>query len=168
MKRTIPMKKKMRFNTEENTAAVLHAYCDEPEKPTIQMLATRFAVSFPTIQRILSRHLSEEEYRAQKHARVSTAKSRSNHPNWGKTGSQHPNWKGGTPDARGRIMQQIGGRKHVASRVVFAEALGIHPRDLPQHVHTFRLDGDQRNNNLDNLALVTPAAHRQLLALIRG
>lgn len=148
-----------------NIAMVVEAYRSPTEKPTMDALAKRFGATYQSIQHIISTSLSPEEFRLEKFLRRSRAKSGKNHPLFGKTGPAHPNWKGDVSDNKGRTTRKVGNRRYFTARVVMAEALGMHPKDLPLTLQVHHIDGNPLNNDIDNLALVSSKAHGTLHGL---
>jgi hypothetical protein len=157
-----------RFLTEENISAVLKAYQEPGEKPTLEALAKRFNTTYHNVQFIAKTYLSPEEYRLEKGLRSSRAKMGEKHPHYGKHGSLHPNWKGDVSDNKGRTTRKVGDKRYFTARVVFAEALGVHPKDLPLTLQVHHIDENPLNNDINNLALVTSTAHGKLHGLEAG
>jgi hypothetical protein len=74
--------------------------------------------------------------------------------------SQHHNWKGAVDDGYGYLTLLKDGKRQFVHRIVMAEALGM--KELPEMFDVHHIDGNTKNNLLDNLALVTPSGHQKL------
>lgn len=145
----------------QNVQQVLEQYKAD-DKPTVPDLAARLGTTFHNVQHILKTHLSAEEYAAEKALRYSRSKAGLKNPMSDKSGSLHPNFIGDIEDGHGYLMRKVEGRYEQVHRIVMAEAIGLVPPLLPRSLHVHHIDGDKKNNVLDNLALVTPAGHRTL------
>lgn len=144
----------------ENVQLVVTAYKAE-DKPTLAEIATRLCTPYHNISYILKTHLPPEEYKAEKALRYSRSKLDSLNPMRGKSGSRHHNYKGSVSDHKGYLTEPDGkGGRVFQHRLVMQEALGV--PELPEGWQVHHIDGDQLNNALDNLALVTPAGHGEL------
>lgn len=143
----------------QNIQAVIAAYKAE-DKPTLQEIAVRLSTVYHNISHILKVHLPPEEYKAEKALRYSRSKTLQN-PMRGKSGSLHHNYKGSVPDHKGYLTEPDGnGGRIFQHRLVMQQALGL--PSLPESWHVHHIDGNPLNNDLDNLALVTPTAHKEL------
>jgi len=81
-------------------------------------------------------------------------------PMTGKTREQHHNWVGECDDGYGYLTCLHLGQRMFVHRVVMAEALGL--SSLPEELDVHHIDGNKKNNVLDNLALVTRLGHRAI------
>jgi hypothetical protein len=78
----------------------------------------------------------------------------------GKVQEEHPRWLGECEDGHGYLTTLYNGKREFVHRVVMMEALGV--PSLPRNLVVHHIDGDPKNNTLDNLALVTRAGHKQI------
>lgn len=86
----------------------------------------------------------------------------------GKTGKKHHNYKGRVEDGRGYYMvlkpdwyTGRKGSKHVFEHsVIMCEALGL--TEIPEGFVVHHIDGDTKNNDIDNLSLMTISGHGKL------
>jgi len=81
-------------------------------------------------------------------------------PMFGKTQEKHHNWIGQVDDGYGYLTCLKDGKRQFVHRIVMAEALGL--KELPPNLDVHHIDGDTKNNKLDNLALVTRAGHQKI------
>lgn len=150
-----------RFITPANVRKIVAAYCAD-DKPTLEQLATTFKTTYHTVQYIVKNNLSARRYTTEKQLRYSRSKLGSNSPMWGKSGPLHHNWIGDVDDGYGYKTRKVGRARYFVHRIVMAEALGIHPSQLPATLMIHHIDGNPLNNSLDNLALVTNVGHQEL------
>lgn len=145
---------------QENIDAVLQEYLSE-ERPTVYQVADTLQTSYHNIVKVLQEQLSPEKRRAEKALRLSRGKIGSLNPMSGRSGSLHPNYIGGAEDHKGYLTEPDGkGGRVFQHRLVMAKALGLDT--LPVHMDVHHIDGNTRNNTLDNLALVTRKGHSAL------
>ena len=144
-----------------NTAAAL--YRDVSRLLTVTSIAEELKTTHQTVGVALKRALSPEEYRALKAVRYSASKTGEKNPMLGKTGDQHPNWQGECEDGRGYLTCLHNGQRVFVHRKVMMEALGL--SELPPSWVVHHIDGNPKNNTLDNLALATKAGHNAIHAL---
>ena len=142
-----------------------------PEKPTAKEVAAALSISFHTVQEMLRLGIRGERFKEEKALRYSRSKTGSKNPMQGKAGIQHPNYKGRLfCDPHGYVLvlkpDWYTGRqmsKHIYEhQVVMARMLGL--TEVPENMVVHHIDEDRTNNSSDNLALVTPEAHRLLHA----
>jgi hypothetical protein len=133
-----------------------------PESPYIKTLATKFRVSVHTVREALHQELGEERMREEHAKRLRYTKTGAKNPMFGKVGLSHHNYVGDCEDGRGYLTTRVGDKRFFVHRVVFAELLGLHPSMLPESLHIHHIDGDAKNNDPGNLALVTAAGHRRI------
>jgi hypothetical protein len=112
---------------------------------------------------IVREHLPQDRYELEKQLRYSRSKMGANNPMLGKSGSQHHNYIGDCEDQKGYLTRVVNGKRIFAHHAVMMEALGL-PR-IPKGLHIHHINGDTRDNRLDNLALVTHKAHGALHGL---
>lgn len=148
-------------NDPANVEAVLIAYKAD-DKPTVKDLAQRLETTAHNVQHIVRAHLSPEEFQAEKALRYSRSKTGTKNPMRGKSGSLHHNFVGEIEDGHGYLMRKVSGRYEQSHRIVMAELLGFDPPVLPRTVDVHHIDGNKRNNDPDNLAVVTNVGHRTL------
>lgn len=141
---------------------VLWEYLESPDKPIIKEVATRTGATFHTVAAILHLHVPEDVFKAQAALRYSRALLRTPHYMLGRTGEKHHNWKGLCSDNKGHWTQKFEGVRYFIHRIVFAQALGMHPSQLDPKWTVHHIDGDTANNNIDNLALCTRSGHGKL------
>ena len=79
---------------------------------------------------------------------------------FGKSGPLHHNWIGLVDDGYGYLTCLKDGKRQFVHRIVMAEALGV--QELPEVLDIHHIDGNPKNNSMDNLALVTHKGHRQI------
>jgi hypothetical protein len=133
-----------------------------PDSPYIKTLARRFRVSVHTVREALHQELGPEKMREEHAKRLRYTKTGTRNPMYGKVGEQHHNYIGECEDGRGYLTTKLGDKRFFVHRVVFAELLGIHPSKLPETLHVHHIDGDAKNNDPNNLALVTSGGHRRI------
>jgi hypothetical protein len=151
----------------ENQQRVLSLYCDDPSKPTLNEIALRLGTRYANVQRIVSR-LSKDEMHAQKVLRYSRSKQGDANPMRHKSGPLHHNYKGEVADGYGYLQEKIGERYVFTHRLVMERSLGMEPGSLAPEWAVHHVDGDKHNNDLNNLALLSSAAHSRLHALLSG
>jgi len=101
------------------------------------------------------------EFKALSAIRYSHSKEAEKNPMFGKIGEQHHNWVGLVDDGHGYLTCIKDGKRQFVHRVVMAEALGL--AELPNTFDVHHIDENQKkNNDLDNLALVTKAGHKKI------
>lgn len=147
---------------QRNIEAALKMY-RSLECPTLQMIAKSLGATVNNVQAVCKNNLPEAEYKALSALRYRASKQAEKNPMYGKIGDRHHNWIGLVEDGHGYLtcLQRKNGvslRKFV-HRIVMGEALGI-ALDESWVVH--HIDGDPKNNKLDNLALVTRRGHRNI------
>lgn len=152
---------KLQLADKELCQALVDAYLS-PEAPYIKTLAQRFRVSVHTVREALHQELDETTMRQEHAKRLRYTKTGTKNPMYGKRAEQCPNHVGHCEDGRGYLTQRVGDKRYFVHRKVFAELLGIHPSELPETLHVHHIDGDAKNNDPNNLALVTPGGHRRI------
>jgi hypothetical protein len=145
-------------------AKVLREYLEAEDKPTIEVVATRTGITYQTISRIVRDFVPADRQRLEKILRYSKSKMGDKNPMLGKTGESHHNWKGECSDQKGYLTQIVDGERYFVHRIVMAEMLNIHVKDLPPKLDVHHIDSNPLNNSPDNLCLLNPAAHAELHA----
>ncbi len=150
----------------ESIQHVLDVYLSDG-KPTMQGVADQLSTTEQNVRFVVNNHLSAEMARAEKALRYSRSKLGAANPMQGKTGEDHHNWIGKCEDGRGYLTQKVGEKRYFVHRVVMAEMLEIPVSTLPPNLVVHHLDEDPKNNDPDNLSLMTRAAHARLHMLER-
>lgn len=127
---------------------------------TIEQVASRLNTTFHTVGFILRTRLPLAERKALAALRYSASKEGSKNPMTGKTGEAHHNWLGIVKDGYGYVTCIKDGKRQFVHRIVMAEALGL--QELPEIFDVHHIDKNTENNELDNLALVTPVGHKTI------
>jgi hypothetical protein len=141
--------------------AVVAAYMHS-SKPTVAELAEQFQTTMHNVQWALKKTLPSNVYIEEKRLRYSRSKMGANNPMLAKYGALHHGFKGDVMTKDGYLQRKVGRRYELVHRLLIAQALGL--RHLPKEWEVHHIDGVKTNNDLDNLALVTPAGHRRLHA----
>uniref|UniRef100_UPI0038F6D96B HNH endonuclease n=1 Tax=Salibaculum sp. TaxID=2855480 RepID=UPI0038F6D96B len=152
---------KLQLADKELCQALVAGYLS-PEAPYIKTLAQRFRVSVHTVREALHQELGQETMRQEHAKRLRYTKTGSKNPMFGKRSEECPNYVGHCEDGRGYLTKKIGDKRYFVHRTVFAELLGLHPSQLPVSLHVHHIDGDSKNNDPNNLALVTAGGHRRI------
>jgi hypothetical protein len=144
----------------ENIEAVLAEYLSE-QRPTVYKVADTLGTNHQNVMQVLKEQLPLEKRKAEKALRLSRGKVGHLNPMQGRSGFLHPNYIGSVEDRKGYLTEPDGrGKRVFQHRLVMAQVLGL--ETLPPHLDVHHIDGDTRNNNLDNLALVTKKGHAAL------
>lgn len=143
----------------ENRVAVLSRYRSR-DCPTIEAIAKELKTTFHNVGYVIQTYMLESEKKALAKVRYSASKTGPKNPMQGKTGETHHNWKGECPDGYGYMTLLQGDERRFVHRIVMAQALGL--AELPEIFDVHHIDEDTSNNDLDNLALVTRAAHKAI------
>jgi hypothetical protein len=104
--------------------------------------------------------MPEAERSALKKLRWSASKTGDKNPMTKRTGRSHPAWKGECDDGYGYKTILHKGKRQFVHRLVMAKALGLEL--LPRKFEVHHVDNNPKNNEIDNLALVTKKAHRAI------
>jgi hypothetical protein len=127
---------------------------------TIEAIARQLDTTTHNVQHVLKFCMPAAERRALAKLRYSASKTGSKNPMTGKTGEQHHNWQGECEDGYGYLTCLHNGKRQLVHRIVMAEALSL--QELPESLDVHHIDGNTKNNDLDNLALVTKAGHKRI------
>lgn len=150
------------ITNKENQAKVLSLY-RSPELFRMIDIAKQLGTTEHNIQGTIRLCLPEAERKALAALRYSVSKEGSKNPMFGKSGEEHHNWIGECEDGRGYLTCLWEGKRHFVHRVVMMEFLGI--KELPPKTDVHHIDGDPKNNSIDNLALVTTKGHQAIHCL---
>lgn len=132
---------------------------------TMQGVADHTGVSLKNTRRILQTYLHPLELEDIKRKNYSRSKQGDKNPMLGK----HPvNYKGECADGKGYLTiykpswytGRKGSERVFKHSVVMCEQLGL--TEIPSGFVVHHIDGDKTNNNPNNLALMTMAAHARL------
>ena len=82
-----------------------------------------------------------------------------------KTGTKGRNWKGGMTWQRDREVVMINGKYRLKYRVIMEKILG-RPLSRVEFVH--HIDGNPKNNHVDNLMVMTLSEHQRLHAKMQS
>jgi hypothetical protein len=133
-----------------------------PDKPLAYEIAEKLGICTNVVLAAIKETLSPKQFKEEKALRYRRDKLGKLNPLSGKNGTLHPNWKGDCSDGKGYLTRIVDGERYLAHRIVMAEMIGIHVKDLPMKLDVHHIDEDGMNNEPENLALVTRTAHRQL------
>lgn len=134
----------------------------QPELHSAEYIAEQLKVTYHTVTHILKHNLSDEEFTVLKRLRYSRTKMGDLNPMKGKTGEKHHLWKGDCDDQHGYLTRVFEGKRYFVHRIVFAQALGLHPNQLPPSLDIHHIDENPLNNELDNLTLCTRQGHKRI------
>lgn len=126
------------------------------------------------VQQILDDNFSEEYRNRRKSSLYSLSKLGDKNPMKSRTGEAHPNYKGFVDDGNGYLMVKkpewytgrAGSDYVFYHSVVMCEYLGL--TELPRGFVIHHIDGDKRNNDISNLALVSLSGHGKIHSLYRN
>ena len=127
------------------------------------------------VQKVLDDHFSQEFQDARKSKIYRMSKLGDKNPMYGLRGEQTSNYIGGVvEDGKGYLMVKKPdwwtSRKKsdyvFQHHVVIAEALGIN--EIPRGFAVHHIDGNKKNNDLSNLALVQAGAHSKWHAMLKN
>ncbi len=148
-------------SNEQNQQAVLKLYRETSK--TMKEIAAEVSTTLHNIGAVLEQHVPAQERKRLAAVRYHLSKVGTKNPMKGKTREQHPNWMGAVDDGYGYLTILHEGKRQFVHRIVMAQALGL--SELPQDLAVHHIDGDPKNNALDNLALVTKRGHRMIHTL---
>ena len=169
-------KSKINSNKVEISEETVSQICQMYMNTDIRMedLCKEFKLKNYVVQSILNENFTQE-YRDKRKSRIyRKSKLGKNNPMYNKCGELHPNYKGIVEDGNGYYIvlkpDWYTGRKnskHVFYHsVVFCEHIGI--KEIPKGYVVHHIDGDKKNNNIDNLALMTISGHAKLHTIMRN
>jgi hypothetical protein len=127
-----------------------------------------YHLKYDRVRDFLIKKYSQEVFDKRKTRLYSISKTGEKNPMLGICGDEHPKYKGLVEDGNGYYMclkpdwyTGRKGSKHVFYHsVVMCEYLGI--TEIPKGFVIHHIDGDKKNNEITNLALLTNAAHIKL------
>lgn len=130
---------------------------------TMKEIAVEMQTTLHNVGAVLDQHIPPQERKRLAAVRYHLSKVGSKNPMKGKTREQHPNWLGAVDDGYGYLTILHEGKRQFVHRIVMAQALGL--AELPEALAVHHIDGNPKNNDLDNLALVTKRGHRMIHTL---
>ena len=142
-----------------NRTAVVQAFIGA-DKPTTMEVARRLNTTPQNVRACLKMELSSERLKAESSLRYSRSKMDTQNPMKGKFGSLHHNYKGVCENSDGYLTIKLEGRYVLLHRLIVAQALGL--TKLPSGMDVHHINGDKRDNDLDNLAIVTKSGHAKI------
>ena len=146
----------------------------ETTEITLQEIADKVGSKLHQVWKLIASEYSVEFRAARKTNCYRNSKLGNKNPMAGKVGENHHGFVGDVSDGKGYMMrlkpEWYTGRKgckHVfVHHVVMCEALGL--TEIPRGWCVHHIDGDKVNNNPNNLAFLTIAAHTRLHQLERA
>lgn len=140
----------------------------------LQSIRTEVGIRYDRMLSVISENFSEEYCNQRKSKLYRLSKLGKKNPTYGKAGKNHPNYKGIVNDGNGYLMclkpewyTGRSGSKHVfVHSVVVCENLGL--TEIPHGYVVHHIDGNKKNNSIDNLALMTISAHGKIHAIERN
>ena len=144
-----------------NTDAPLATICSEAK------------VEYWQMQQVLKANFSEKQYNDRKSRLYRKSKLGDRNPMTGKVGQEHPRYVGVVEDGNGYLMVNRPdwytgrrGKQYVFQHtIVLCQLLGI--TELPAGFVVHHIDLDKKNNDSNNLALMTDGAHKRLHAKLK-
>lgn len=161
-------------------------YSEIPEETTIQIhnlyvntdtslheIAKMLHIKYDRLVNYVIEKYSQEFFDDRKHRLYQKSKLGEKNPMLGKTKEQHPNYVGLVEDGNGYFMclkpdwytGRKGSRHVFYHSVVMCEALGL--TEIPKGFVVHHIDGNKKNNDISNLALLSSSAHSRLHAIER-
>ena len=140
----------------------------EHTETRLQDICKEANLEYWEMQEILNDHYSKEFQQKRKSHLYSLSKQVDKNPMLGKTKELHHNYKGEVGDGKGYLQclkpdwyTGRKGSKHVfVHTVVMCEYLGL--TELPKGWVVHHINGNKRDNDINNLALLTNSAHTKL------
>lgn len=141
---------------------------------TIEEIAEEAGVNFSWLHTRLTRKYSKEYRQQRKVQNYKQSKLGDKNPMYGKFGDSHHNFVGDVSDGKGYLMRvkpswYTGrkGSKHVfVHHLVICEALGL--TEVPSGFCVHHIDHNPKNNDVNNLTLLSVEAHNRLHQLERA
>lgn len=136
----------------------------------LQDICRQVKLSDFEVKMVLRKYYTEEQVKERKSRMYRKSKVGEKNPMKLRTGSNHPNYLG-TPDVsdgNGYLMRvkpewykgRVGSHHVFTHTLVMCEALGLD--HLPEGFVVHHIDGNRRNNNLNNLSLMISGAHSRI------
>jgi hypothetical protein len=145
----------------ENQAKATKLYRETSK--TMQEIAAELQTTLHNVGAVLDQYIPPQERQRLASVRYHLSKVGSKNPMKGKTREQHHNWLGAVDDGYGYLTILHEGKRQFVHRIVMAQALGL--PELPEALAVHHVDGNPKNNDPDNLALVTKRGHRMIHTL---
>ena len=154
----MPMVSKSQMRDTKLVKQVAQAY--QTSLATVEGIARRYGVNSVTAREMIRTQVSDDQFRLLKRARYARSKLGRKNPMYGKFRRiqelKH------CSDHKGYVTRLFGRKRYFVHHIVVAEALGLHPDNLPGWVVVHHVDGDPRNNDLSNLVITTAAGHARI------
>ena len=125
-------------------------------------------MKYDRIMEVLRENFTEEYMNERKRKMYADSKTGEKNPMHGKCRENHPQYKGEVSDGKGYLMclkpdwytGRVGSKHVFVHSVVICEALGL--TEIPNGYVVHHIDGNKRNNDISNLALMTVSGHGKL------
>jgi hypothetical protein len=140
----------------------------EDTDTTIANIARQMKCRTTKIMEFIRKTYGEEYYQQRRSKLYRRSKLGSKNPMLGKYGEKHPNYRGLVEDGHGYYMilkpdwytGRRGSKYVFAHSVVMCEYLGL--TEVPSGFVIHHINGDRKDNNINNLALVSVSGHARL------
>lgn len=140
----------------------------------LQSIRTEVGIRYDRMLSVISENFSEEYCNQRKSKLYRLSKLGEKNPTYGKAGKDHPNYKGIVNDGNGYLMclkpewytGRVGSKHVFVHSVVVCENIGL--TEIPHGYVVHHIDGNKKNNSIDNLALMTISAHGKIHAIERN
>ena len=146
-------------NDPVKVAEAIKAYRDR-EMLTMEQIAEKLATTHHNVSHVIRAHMPEAERKALAALRYSKSKEAEKNPMFGKRGEETHNWVGICEDGHGYLTCLHDGERQLIHRIEMSKAVGV--KKLPTFMVVHHIDGNPKNNDMDNLALVTTAGHKTI------
>ena len=138
---------------------------------TLQDIVKESRLEYWEMQNILNDNFTEEQQKARKRKLYSLSKIGTKNPMKDKCNIEHPRYKGIVDDGNGYLMclkpdwytGRIKSKYVFVHSVVMCEYLGI--TEIPKGFCVHHINGDKKDNDISNLALLNISAHSKLHSL---
>jgi len=142
-----------------NREAVVAMYRSS-ECLTCAKIAERLGTRSENVRAIVAECIPKAERKALASLKYSASKTGAKNPMYGKRCEEHHSWKGACEDGYGYLTIKYNGKRRFLHHVVMMKALGI--QALPKWAVVHHIDGNPKNNDLENLALATKRGHQRI------